>query len=49
MSLTNSPKLTEAIPVEEIRYNQQGLVPAIAQDYLDGTVLMLAWMNRESF
>ncbi len=36
------------IPVDEIRYNDQGLVPAIAQDYLDGTVLMLAWMNRES-
>lgn len=37
-----------AIPVEEIRYNEQGLVPAIVQDYLDGTVLMMAWMNRES-
>ncbi len=31
-----------------IKYNEQGLVPAIAQDYLDGTVLMMAWMNRES-
>lgn len=31
-----------------IRYNEQGLVPAIAQDYLDGTVLMLAWMNQDS-
>ncbi|NJR40729.1 MAG: bifunctional phosphoribosyl-AMP cyclohydrolase/phosphoribosyl-ATP diphosphatase HisIE [Leptolyngbyaceae cyanobacterium CSU_1_4] len=37
-----------AIPVEQIRYNEQGLVPAIVQDYLDGTVLMMAWMNRES-
>jgi phosphoribosyl-AMP cyclohydrolase / phosphoribosyl-ATP pyrophosphohydrolase len=37
-----------AIPVDQIRYNEQGLVPAIVQDYLDGTVLMLAWMNRES-
>ena len=36
------------IPVDEIRYNERGLVPAIAQDYLDGTVLMMAWMNRES-
>ncbi len=36
------------IPLDEIRYNEQGLVPAIAQDYLDGTVLMLAWMNKES-
>jgi len=37
-----------ALPLDEIRYNEQGLVPAIAQDYLDGTVLMLAWMNREA-
>jgi phosphoribosyl-ATP pyrophosphohydrolase/phosphoribosyl-AMP cyclohydrolase len=37
-----------AIPVDQIRYNEQGLVPAIVQDYLDGTVLMMAWMNRES-
>ena len=36
------------IPLDQIRYNQHGLVPAIAQDYLDGTVLMLAWMNKES-
>ncbi|MEB3357760.1 MAG: bifunctional phosphoribosyl-AMP cyclohydrolase/phosphoribosyl-ATP diphosphatase HisIE [Synechococcales bacterium] len=37
-----------AVPVNDIRYNEQGLVPAIAQDYLDGTILMMAWMNRES-
>ncbi|NJK40625.1 MAG: bifunctional phosphoribosyl-AMP cyclohydrolase/phosphoribosyl-ATP diphosphatase HisIE [Acaryochloridaceae cyanobacterium SU_2_1] len=37
-----------AIPVENIRYNEQGLVPAIVQDYLDGTVLMMAWMNSDS-
>lgn len=37
-----------AIPIEKIRYNEQGLVPAIVQDYLDGTVLMMAWMNQES-
>ncbi len=36
------------IPLDKIRYNEQGLVPAIAQDYLDGTVLMMAWMNQES-
>ena len=38
----------QAIPLEKIRYDERGLVPAIVQDYLDGTVLMLAWMNRES-
>lgn len=40
--------LKQAIPLDRIRYNEQGLVPAIAQDYLDGTVLMMAWMNREA-
>ncbi len=39
---------SRSIPVEQIRYNEQGLVPAIVQDCLDGTVLMMAWMNRES-
>lgn len=48
MSSPVSYPLRQTIPLESIRYNQQGLVPAIAQDYLDGTVLMLAWMNRES-
>jgi phosphoribosyl-AMP cyclohydrolase / phosphoribosyl-ATP pyrophosphohydrolase len=43
-----SPSFQSAIPVEQIRYNEQGLVPAIVQDYLDGTVLMMAWMNREA-
>jgi phosphoribosyl-AMP cyclohydrolase / phosphoribosyl-ATP pyrophosphohydrolase len=40
--------LSHAVPIEKIRYNEQGLIPAIVQDYLDGTVLMLAWMNQES-
>ena len=39
---------SQAIPVDQIRYNEQGLVPAIIQDYLDGTVLMMAWMNETS-
>ena len=38
----------QSVPVEMIQYNAQGLVPAIVQDYLDGTVLMMAWMNAES-
>ncbi|MBW4647608.1 MAG: bifunctional phosphoribosyl-AMP cyclohydrolase/phosphoribosyl-ATP diphosphatase HisIE [Kastovskya adunca ATA6-11-RM4] len=48
MSLAETPSLSQAIPLDDIRYNEQGLVPAIAQDYLDGTVLMMAWMNQES-
>lgn len=40
--------LHQAIPISQIRYDERGLVPAIVQDCLDGTVLMMAWMNRES-
>ena len=32
----------------EIKFDDQGLVPAIAQDVNSKEVLMLAWMNRES-
>ncbi len=39
---------SQAIPVDKIGYNEQGLVPAIIQDYLDGTVLMMAWMSPNS-
>lgn len=48
--MSNSPALSleTTIPLDQIRYTEQGLVPAIVQDYLDGTVLMLAWMNQES-
>lgn len=31
-----------------VKFNDDGLVPAIAQDVRDGRVLMLAWMNAES-
>ncbi len=33
---------------EQIKWNADGLVPAIAQDWQTGEVLMLAWMNREA-
>ena len=31
-----------------VKFNDQGLIPAIAQDRTSGTVLMLAWMNRDA-
>ena len=34
--------------IEELRFDNYGLIPAIAQDWLDGSILMLAWMNKES-
>lgn len=48
MPASTTTALSKAIPIDAIRYDVQGLVPAIVQDYLDGTVLMMAWMNRES-
>ena len=35
--------------LEEIKFDEKGLAPAIVQDYNSGEVLMLAYMNRESF
>jgi phosphoribosyl-AMP cyclohydrolase len=34
--------------LDEIKWDDAGLVPAIAQDAESGVVLMMAWMNRES-
>jgi phosphoribosyl-AMP cyclohydrolase len=34
--------------LDEIKWTDEGLVPAIAQDAQSGDVLMFAWMNRES-
>ena len=33
--------------LDEINWNADGLVPAIAQDHKTGRVLMMARMNRE--
>ncbi|MDY6993891.1 MAG: phosphoribosyl-AMP cyclohydrolase [Pseudomonadota bacterium] len=34
--------------LDEITWNQDGLIPVITQDAHTQTVLMLAWMNREA-
>lgn len=34
--------------LDEVLWDAQGLVPAIAQDAMTGEVLMFAWMNREA-
>ena len=34
--------------ITQIKYNDQGLVPVIAQQYDTKEVLMLAWMNKEA-
>jgi phosphoribosyl-AMP cyclohydrolase len=32
----------------QLKFNPEGLIPAIIQDHATGRVLMMAWMNRAS-
>lgn len=34
--------------LDKINWNEDGLVPVIAQEHSSGKVLMFAWMNREA-
>ena len=34
--------------LDEVKWDERGLVPAIAQEAASGDVLMVAWMNREA-
>ncbi len=34
--------------LDEVKFDDRGLVPVIIQDYKNGEMLMLAYMNRES-
>jgi phosphoribosyl-AMP cyclohydrolase len=34
--------------LQEVRFDADGLVPAIAQQHDTGEILMLAWMNRDA-
>ena len=47
--------MATAAPIEaseeelaRVQYGADGLVPAIVQDVVDGTVLMVAWMNEQT-
>jgi phosphoribosyl-AMP cyclohydrolase len=40
--------ITMQIPMEEIKFDASGLIPAIVQDAETMDVLMLAYMNKES-
>lgn len=34
--------------LDKVKWDKDGLVPAIAQDFKTGRILMMAWMNREA-
>jgi phosphoribosyl-AMP cyclohydrolase len=38
----------EQVALDEVRFDDRGLVPAVVQDVENGDVLMMAWMNRAS-
>jgi phosphoribosyl-AMP cyclohydrolase len=40
--------LSEAAFLAAVKFDERGLVPAIAQSAATGQVLMMAWMNRET-
>jgi phosphoribosyl-AMP cyclohydrolase len=44
MSAKKLVKLSDTL--NALKYNQEGLIPAIAQQYDSGEVLMMAWMNQ---
>jgi phosphoribosyl-ATP pyrophosphohydrolase/phosphoribosyl-AMP cyclohydrolase len=43
-----SAALSKKFNFKELKLDANGLIPAIIQDYRDGTVLMLGYMNPES-
>lgn len=34
--------------IDELKFDKDGLIPAISQDADSGEILMMAWMNREA-
>jgi len=45
---SHNTKLNLDEVVEQLVFNEQGLIPVITQDVESKKVLMFAWMNRES-
>lgn len=43
-----SSKETASLSIEDLIYNEAGLIPCIVQDVDSREVLMMAWMNAES-
>lgn len=43
------PMFEANFPFEDLKVNDQGLIPCIVQDDANGQVLMMAWMNKEAY
>ena len=44
----SNPNSQESALLEAITWNDQGLVPVIAQEFGSNDILMMAWMNRDA-
>ena len=47
MNKTETIRITKD-DLDKLKFNSDGLIPAIAQDYKTNEVLMMAWMNMDS-
>jgi phosphoribosyl-AMP cyclohydrolase len=41
-------KKSARFSIKDLKYDKQGLIPAIIQDYKNKDILMVAYMNKES-
>lgn len=48
MTKSSNQALLTADFLDQLRWDSNGLIPAIAQDHQSGEILMVAWMNREA-
>lgn len=48
MTTQNTVSAVQPEVLDAIKWNEAGLVPAIAQEHDSGKILMVAWMNREA-
>jgi phosphoribosyl-ATP pyrophosphohydrolase/phosphoribosyl-AMP cyclohydrolase len=46
--MMNPPEGVQAMTIDQVRFDAQGLVPAIVQDADSGRVLTMAYMNRDA-
>jgi phosphoribosyl-AMP cyclohydrolase len=46
--MTDTPARPSELVIAAVRFDDKGLVPAIAQQFDSGEVLMMAWMNADA-
>jgi phosphoribosyl-AMP cyclohydrolase len=46
--MSDTARSSAATFLDEVHWDDAGLIPAIAQDHATGDILMVAWMNREA-